>query len=171
MAVKKTEIDNQKRDFDKDLKDSYQDEQKLKPDQATLELPEVKDIPGQEHIRVAPLGDLRDITASSDDEEGKGVLDEVPITRKSNEADVTDEEKQTLQASAEYSPVEEEIKMRSALPDNTDLDGEPLNETIDFSGEDLDVPGSDLDDTDEELGEEDEENNSYSIPDQGEKQG
>ena len=171
MSVKKSKTDKSQKEFDKDLKDSYRDEQRLKPDQATLELPEVKDIPGQEHIRVAPLGDLRDITASSADEEGKGVLDEVPITRKSNEADVTDEEKETLQASAEYSPVEEEVKMRRAFPDNTDFDGEPLNETIDFSGEDLDVPGADLDDTDEELGEEDEENNSYSIPDQGEKQG
>jgi len=167
MAVKKTKTDNRQKDFDKDLKDSYRDEQRLKPDQATLELPEVKDIPGQEHIKVAPLGDLADITASSADEEGKGVLDEVPITRKSNDADVTEEEKKVLQASAEYSPVEEEVNMRRALPDNTDLDGEPLNETIDFSGEDLDVPGSELDDTDEELGEEDEENNSYSVPDQG----
>ncbi len=164
MAIKKTK---KEKEFDKDLKDSYQDEQRLKPDQATMELPEVKDIPGQEHIQVAPLGDLADITASSDDEEGKGVLDEVPITRKSSDADVTEEEKKVLQASAEYSPVEEEVKMRRALPDNTDLDGEPLNETIDFSGEDLDVPGAELDDTNEELGEEDEENNAYSIPDQG----
>ena len=49
--------------------------------------------------------------------------------------------------------------------DNTDKDGEPLNEassSVDFTGEDLDVPGAELDDDNESIGEEDEENNSYS---------
>ena len=168
MAGRKTKTDTRKKEFEDDLQDSYRDQQRLKPDQATLDLPEVKDIPGQEHIHVPPLGDLADVTVSSADEEGKGVLDEVPITRKDNDANVTEEEKELLQASAEFTPEEEEINLRKALPDNKDSDGDLLNEAIDLSGEDLDVPGSDLDDTDEELGEEDEENNSYSIPDQGE---
>ena len=166
MAGRKIKTDPRKKEFEDDLQDSYRDQQRLKPDTATLDLPEVKDIPGQEHIHVAPLGDLADITASSADEEGKGVLDEVPITRKDNESNVTEEEKELLQASAEFSPEAEEINLRKALPDDKDQDGDLLNEANDLSGEDLDVPGSDLDDTDEELGEEDEENNPYSVPDQ-----
>jgi len=47
--------------------------------------------------------------------------------------------------------------------DNTDLDGDLLNEKDDVSGEDLDVPGASDDDDNEAIGEEDEENNSYSL--------
>jgi hypothetical protein len=36
----------------------------------TLDLPDVKDIPGQEHIYPPPLGELADTTISSADEEG-----------------------------------------------------------------------------------------------------
>lgn len=43
------------------------------------------------------------------------------------------------------------------LLDNTDDDGEPLNEDA------LDIPGSELDDANEQIGEEDEENNYYSL--------
>jgi hypothetical protein len=60
---------------DTDLKDSKRDEERLKPDTATIDMPEVKDIPGQEHVHVPPMGELADTTASSDDEEGKGLLD------------------------------------------------------------------------------------------------
>ena len=38
-----------------------------KPDR--INLPDAEDIPGQEHITPAPLGELADTTASSDDEE------------------------------------------------------------------------------------------------------
>ncbi len=51
---------------------------------------------------------------------------------------------------------------RSTL-DNTDEDGEELNEENDFSGKDLDIPGAEEDDQEEETGGEDEENNSYSL--------
>ncbi|MEO6611378.1 MAG: hypothetical protein ABIT05_04570 [Chitinophagaceae bacterium] len=51
---------------------------------------------------------------------------------------------------------------RSTL-DNTDEDGEELNEENEFSGKDLDVPGAEDDDEAEETGGEDEENNSYSL--------
>ena len=49
--------------------------------------------------------------------------------------------------------------------DNTDFEGEKINEEIGVSGSDLDVPGADLDDANEEIGEEDEENNAYSLGD------
>ena len=53
----------------KDLTDSPRDEEHLKPDEATLDLPDVTDIPGQEHITVPAFGELGDTTASSEDEE------------------------------------------------------------------------------------------------------
>ncbi|MEP7109950.1 MAG: hypothetical protein ABI760_18285 [Ferruginibacter sp.] len=49
-----------------------------------------------------------------------------------------------------------------ALLDDTDDEGDKLNEEIDLTGEDLDIPGSEADDDDESIGEGDEENNIYS---------
>ena len=63
---------------------------------------------------------------------------------------------------------QEERELQSLQLDNTDEDGEPLNEKSladDMTGEDLDIPGAELDDEDEAIGEEDEENNLYSQPD------
>lgn len=59
-----------------DLPDSPHDAERLKGDEAMLDLPEVKDIPGQEFVHTAPLGALADTTPSSDDEEGEGLFDE-----------------------------------------------------------------------------------------------
>ena len=61
---------------------------------------------------------------------------------------------------------EEDINLKETQLDDSDDDGEALNEGSDYTGEDLDVPGADLDDADELIGEEDEENNSYSKSDQ-----
>ncbi len=58
-----------------DLTDSPKDRELLKSETAIIDLPEVKDIPGQENIVPMPLGELADVTISSDDEEGVGVLD------------------------------------------------------------------------------------------------
>ena len=52
-----------------DLTDSPSDIERLKPEITTIDLPDVEDIPGQENIHVPPLGDLADVTISSDDEE------------------------------------------------------------------------------------------------------
>jgi hypothetical protein len=52
-----------------DLTDSPSDIERLKPERTTIDLPDVTDIPGQEHIHVPPLGELADTTISSDDEE------------------------------------------------------------------------------------------------------
>lgn len=57
------------------------------------------------------------------------------------------------------------------LLDDTDEDGDELNEEDDLTGEDLDVPGSEVDDDDEAIGSEDEENNSYSLDDQDDEEG
>lgn len=52
-----------------DLTDSPSDIERLKPEATTIDLPDVSDIPGQEHVHVPPIGDLADTTISSDDEE------------------------------------------------------------------------------------------------------
>ncbi|MEO7802379.1 MAG: hypothetical protein ABIR81_10280 [Ginsengibacter sp.] len=58
-----------------DIHDSPKDQEQLKSQTAIMDLPEVKDIPGQENIEPMPLGELADTTISSDDEEGVGILD------------------------------------------------------------------------------------------------
>jgi hypothetical protein len=135
-----------------------------------MDMPEVKDIPGQEHVRPPHMKEMSDVTASSDDEEGKGLLDDLNKEDDDDTLDdndnVTDLEKELLEESDR--PVTEETKdLRKLNLDPIDDDDQDMNEKdnpMDM-GEDLDVPGSELDDDDEELGEEDEENNSYSQRD------
>lgn len=79
----------QKQWQDADLPDSPSDEERLQGDTVILELPEVTDIPGQEHIHPAPLGPLADTTISSDDEEG-------PLTDKAGFEDLSDDDADTL---------------------------------------------------------------------------
>jgi hypothetical protein len=62
----------------------------------------------------------------------------------------------------------EENNLHRAQLDNTDNDGDLLNEVeheTNYSGSDLDIPGSEDDDALEDIGEEDEENNGYSEAD------
>lgn len=147
-----------------DIHDSKRDEERLKPDVTTFDLPDVADIPGQEHIHPPKFREFADITTSSDDEEGKGIIgfndDELEAD---SDTDVTEEEKELLEQSENSMGSEDDEDRRKATLDNTDDDGVLLNEQNDQSGEDLDVPGSEDDDDNEELGEEDEENNSYSL--------
>jgi len=138
----------------------------------TIDMPEVKDIPGQENIRPPRIREMEDTTVSSDDEEGKGVIDElntehppvnpidaVPNSTPNRDTDVTEEEKRLLDKTDR--PDDSDIVEKVTL-DNTD--GEDLlNEegVVTDMGEGLDVPGAELDDDNEEIGEEDEENNPY----------
>jgi hypothetical protein len=149
-----------------DLQDSKADEQKLQPDEATLDLPDIEDIPGQEHVHVPNIRSMQDVTASSDDEEGKNIpgFNDDDDTA-SEDSDVTDEERELLQRSSESMGTEDDEAQRGVMLDNADDDGEPLNETVNASGSDLDVPGSEDDDDNEAIGEEDEENNNYSLGD------
>lgn len=144
-----------------DLPDSANDKKHLQREEIILDLPEVKDIPGQEHIHPPKMEAFVDVTISSDDEEGKGLLDFED--NPNNESDVTQEENDLLEQSVNsMNSFDDEEQARATL-DNTDDEGEPLNEQNDASGNDLDVPGAEEDDHNEELGEEDEENNSYSL--------
>lgn len=146
-----------------DLEETKDDKQHLKADKATLDLPEVKDIPGQEHIHVPPAGEMADTTISSDDEEGKGVLDEEQDELLGPGTNVSEEEKKALRDAAEKELTVDEQNLEMSMLEQRDEDGELLNEQVDVSGSDLDVPGSEDDDDNEEIGEEDEENNSYSL--------
>ena len=148
-----------------DLPESKRDKELLKPDEGTLDLPEVKDIPGQEHVRPLPPGEMADTTISSADEEASKLLDTDEDVLMDKDLNVTSTERDLLQRSSESMATLDDEQLNIAALDSTDDDGEKLNESSDMSGNDLDVPGSEDDDADEEIGEEDEENNSYSIRD------
>ena len=60
-----------------DLTDSKKDQKQMKSEDIVIDMPEVKDIPGQENIKVPRIKEMEDITISSDDEEGKGILDDL----------------------------------------------------------------------------------------------
>ena len=147
----------------------------LKKDKLSIDMPEVRDIPGQEHIRPPRIGEMADETASSADEEGDQTLrpmeggesDELTLDGPNN---VSSEERALLGAAD--GEAGDDTVLRSGLLDSTDGAGTPLNEKSfgegrndDLSADDLDIPGADADDADEALGEEDEENNDYSISD------
>ena len=157
----------QKRNIMKtDLAESENDKKQLQPDEATLDLPEVKDIPGQEHVRPLLGGELADTTISSSDEEGSGLLDTEEERLADRETNVSSVERDLLQRSSESMATGEDEQLNTATLDNTDDEGELLNEKVNRSGTELDVPGSEEDDANEKIGEEDEENNSYSLSDQ-----
>ena len=145
-----------------DIHDNARDEKYLRGDKATLDLPEVKDIPGQEHVRPPKLKEFADTTISSADEEGKGILDFDEDVPEKN-SNVTKEEKDLLEDSMVSMSTADDLDLKNASLDATDDDGDVLNEEDGLSGEDLDVPGAEDDDANEEIGEEDEENNSYSL--------
>ena len=79
------------------------------------------------------------------------------------ESNVSETEKELLHKAATTMDNTEEERLKQALPDNRDEDGELLNEQVGLSGNDLDIPGSEEDDESEESGSEDEENNFYSL--------
>ncbi|MGN6616667.1 MAG: hypothetical protein ACTHJ5_05780 [Ilyomonas sp.] len=66
-----------------DLPDSERDMERLQPETTIINLPDVDDIPGQEHIHVPSLGEISDTTISSDDEEGEDIFDNDKNTRDS----------------------------------------------------------------------------------------
>jgi hypothetical protein len=112
----------------------------------TLDLPEVKDIPGQEFIKPPRIREMEDMTASSTDEDGDHL---------SNENSVSIEEKAILRDMADGNSLEEERELKSAVVDSTDDNGDPLNEETeyyDLGASDLDIPDDYEDDEDEELG-------------------
>lgn len=151
-------------DRNSDLKDSARDEQRLESEETTIDLPDVKDIPGQEYVHPPNPGEYADTTISSADEEGENIWRNEDTSDTSSA--VSETERRLLDASANDMPTRDEQSLRRASLDSTDNEGVPLNERSSsnaISGSDLDVPGAEDDDTNEDIGEEDEENNPYSL--------
>lgn len=130
-----------------DLPDSKEDSEKLKPEETYIDLPDVKDIPGQEFVNAPPAGVLGDTTISSADEEGARVFDQDEVENFDNtgtESDVGRNERKALEQT-DYLPTSDADNLRGAGMDNVDFDNEPLNERAfgeEKSGKDLDIPGS-----------------------------
>jgi hypothetical protein len=120
------------------------------------------------------MGEMADTTISSDDEEGAGLLDELndeeededTLIKMGTEADITANDREMLQRGDDYMPTRDEDRLNQASMDNTDFEGEPLNEAAfgtERTGGDLDTSGIDEDDAMENIGGEDEENNQWSL--------
>lgn len=150
-----------------DLPDSKRDREELENEETFIDLPDVKDIPGQEFVHTPPLGSLGDTTIASDDEEGRGVfdLDDSEDLTPGTVADVSRGERKALEQT-DYLPTTDEDNLIRSRMDNVDFQNEPLEEKG-FgdvrTASDLDVPGAEQDDREENIGEEDEENNDYSL--------
>lgn len=154
-----------------DLPDSQEDSERLKPEETVINLPDVKDIPGQEFVNVPAVGEMADTTAASDDEEGVSVFDrdDSEDLDRGAEGDVRRDEREALRDTT-YMPTRDEDNLRQARMDNTDFDGEPLNEASFGQGQAL--SGADLDTGDmadetrsDAMGQGDEENKHYSVDD------
>src|SRR5436305_1507740 len=105
-----------------DLPDSERDRKELENEETFINLPDVKDIPGQEFINVPPAGRYADTTISSDDEEGIGVFDKddsEDITMGTS-ADVSNDERTAL-ADTTYMPTTDEDNLRKASMDDRDF--------------------------------------------------
>lgn len=129
-----------------DITDSPEDQERLKPDDAILNLPELKDIPGA--MRSGKNDALRpgDTTVSSADEEGDDVLDDDELA----DANVSPLEKKLLRDSFDPS-YDIDLPVTSLSLDDKDNEGTSLEE----KSMDKDLFGQDLDD--ELIEEEDEE--------------
>lgn len=151
-----------------DLPDSKEDREKLQPEETFIDLPDVKDIPGQEFVNAPPVGSLGDTTISSADEEGANVFDkddDEDLRRTGNDADVSRNERRALEQ-IDYMPTTDEDNLVNARMDNVDFQNEPLNERSfgeERSGRDLDIPGNTDETTTDALGQRDEENKHYSL--------
>jgi hypothetical protein len=129
---------NNKKYLRGDISDSPEDQEKLKGDQAILELPELNDIPGAGHPQINPLFTPGNNTVSSADEEGDELLDENDVSPDTN---VTALEKKLLSDTFESS-YDKDLPIQSLSLDDRDEDGELLEQ----SGQENDLFGKDLDD-------------------------
>lgn len=164
--MKKSNEENKQTTPPQDQPDSPDPKAKKPADPDSIELPDVEDIPGQEHIRPPKLRAFNDVTVSSPGEEGAGIFDDDELLDESS--NVSPEEKELLDEAGDYDPDDEALR-RGRL-DEVDDEGDPLNESDDLGGDDLDVPGSEDDDADEAVGSEDEANNQWSVDKENEEE-
>ncbi len=155
-----------------DLPDSPEDQEKLRNVETTIDLPDVKDIPGQEFVNVPAIGEMADTTISSADEEGESVFgsdQDVSAAPGSADFDVRPDEREALRDTT-YMPTRDEDRLRQARMDNVDFQGEPLNEKgfgdgQSLSGGDLDIDADDANAQSDAMGQGDEENQLFSESD------
>jgi len=118
----------------------------LKPDQATLNLPELKDIPGANRSGKNASLLPGDTTISSADEEADDLLDDDDDMSEENnmrdESNVSRVERKILRDSLDPS-YDTDLPVHSISLDRKDNEGVLLNE----SGMDRDLFGEDLDDS------------------------
>jgi hypothetical protein len=153
-----------------DLPDSPRDSEKLKPEETFIDLPDVSDIPGHEHVSAPRLGEMADTTISSADEESDEIFDDDDMDGDveyimGTEGDVRRDERRALEDET-YMPTRDENNLRNARMDDVDFQGEPLNERSfgeEQSGADLDIPGNTDETATDSLGQGDEENKHYSL--------
>jgi hypothetical protein len=129
-----------------DISDSPEDQKKLKPDEAILDLPELKDIPGAGRSGKNDSQLPGDTTISSADEEGDELLEENDM----EDENVSPLEKKLLNESFDP-PYDTDLPLNSISLDDKDMEGELLEE----EGTEKDLFGKDLDD--QLIKEEDEE--------------
>jgi hypothetical protein len=163
----------QKSSVPNDLPDNPRDAKEMEPEEIVMDLPDVKDIPGQEFVHVPRMGEMADITIASDDEEGANIIGlndddgDAEDDASGSGGDISRDEKRTL-ADDMYMPTRDENNLRRARMDAADFDGETLNEgsfgTLQTES-DLDVPGSSDETRTESLAQGDEENKDYSLED------
>lgn len=150
-----------------DIHDSEKDKEKLKSEEAIINLPDVEDIPGQANVKPPESNQEEDLTIASDDEEGVGIFEEETDEEDIDANDdtiVSRQERELLRDTESLDNIDDADLKRARL-DDRDLEGEKLNEQTPQDGKDLDVPGQEADDDNEDIGEEDEENNEYSLGD------
>jgi hypothetical protein len=121
-----------------DISDSPEDQEKLKADHATLNLPELKDIPGANRSGKNASFMTGDSTISSADEEGDELLENNDGL---GDTDVSSLEKKLLNESFDPS-YDTDLPINSISLDDRDNEGELLEE----AGQNTDLFGKDLDD-------------------------
>src|SRR5690349_20323335 len=97
-----------------DIKDNERDKAKLQPDETILDLPDVEDIPGQEHIIPPQINEMADVTIASDDEEGVGLFRDDDDDDLSDDTNVSATEKELLRRSSESMESSDDRDQREA---------------------------------------------------------
>src|SRR3954468_23745714 len=101
-------------------------------DYITIDMPEVKDIPGQEKIRPPKMREMIDTTVSSADEEGEGILDD--LNREDDDDDIVTDDNNNVSRTerrmlrrANQQLTDEEKDLNTMKLDSSDGE-DPLNE-------------------------------------------
>ncbi|MEO6406821.1 MAG: hypothetical protein ABIY51_11725 [Ferruginibacter sp.] len=76
MSIEQINLPEKNETNKSDLPDNQHDLERMQPEETTLDLPDVEDIPGQEFIHPPRMGSYADTTISSADEEGEGIFDD-----------------------------------------------------------------------------------------------